>query len=57
MNEINNLRNDFEEFLAFKKEKEKKLQEKRYAYAMTKAIEKWDEEEFYRKEKEQDLGF
>ena len=57
MNEINNLRNEFEEFLAYKKEKDRKIQEQRYINEMAKAEELWDREEFYRKEREQDLGF
>lgn len=57
MDNYNNLRNDLEEFIAFKKEKERKLQEEKYMNEMAKAQEQWDKDEFYRKEKEQDLGF
>ena len=57
MNEINNLRKDFEEFIAFKQEKERKIREEKYMCAMAKAEEEWDKKEFHRKEQEQDLGF
>jgi hypothetical protein len=57
MDNYNNLRNDLEEFIAFKKEKERKLLEERYMNEMAKAEELWDRKEFYRKEREQDLGF